>query len=153
MSRLSNSERLTPRMRDALQQAARAPIRTTRPQSHRNPPQTPRKATLEALTRRGLLKPSERLNRRGEPIVEWAITEAGRQALEPRVVVRRDRPRFLAAQPHQIKYDYTYDPSKALLNAGEVLDPPSDAWDAGARERWNTVRDRRARARQIGRAA
>lgn len=92
-------------------------------------PQHP--ATLAALVRRGFVEQRDLRNRKGYRVQAWFVTDAGRKALEPVLVTRRDVPLYLA-RSGAIRYrklangrwavddesdgsgDYTTDPSRSI---------------------------------------
>jgi hypothetical protein len=145
---------VTERMREALLEARKGPLRRVHDGTEGKPPWPAPAASLAALVKHGLLARSERKSKNGNRVQEWTLTDAGREALKPPPAkVVQARPVFLAARPQHIKADYTTDPSRALLGAGEVLDPPSVGWEREAVVRHAEVRDRRDAARRVRRAA
>lgn len=120
--------KLTARMRDTLHAATQQELRRTHTgPGHAAWPAPP--ATLAALVHRGLLNRTERRNRKGHKVTVWAITDAGRAALQPPDVVIVEKPRYLARGA--VKYrklsngrwaiddkdsssDYTLDPRKSV---------------------------------------
>lgn len=118
---------LTDRQRSALNDAIKQPLQRRPPD--RTWPANP--STLHSLTRRELVTYSKRRTRAGHLLEEWAITQTGRDALEPRLVIKRDRPLYLAHCGH-IRYrqlpngrwavntsgdgnaDYTSDPRQSI---------------------------------------
>lgn len=89
--------RLTPHMRHALTTARTGEIRRTLTPGPGAPPWPHPAATLYALERHELVVRSERRNRRGEVMIVWAISDAGRQALEPEEIIKTERPLYLAS--------------------------------------------------------
>jgi hypothetical protein len=88
--------RLTAHMRQALITASHQDgLRRTHETLHGQPPWPAPPMTLHALNRRGLVTYTRILNRKGDPVDIWRITEAGRQALNPPARNNRHRPRFL----------------------------------------------------------
>jgi hypothetical protein len=90
-------------MRAALEQAQREPLRRLHPLCG-IAPWPAHHVTLAALVAQGLLEHAEHLTRRGLRLEEWTITDAGRQALEPIVIDRPDRPRYLAPAGGALRY-------------------------------------------------
>jgi hypothetical protein len=108
---------LTANMREALQHAAKDPLRRVHKPGPGRPPWPASPSTLRALERRGLLEHTVIRNRHAHKVEVWTATEAGRQALEP--PQRRqpvDRPRFIA-RPSRGGGDYTVSPQRALDTA------------------------------------
>jgi DNA-binding PadR family transcriptional regulator len=95
---------LTRPMRDTLEQAARQELRRV----HDTPrPEWPaHHSTLAALVRHGLLAYSTRKSKRRHEIEAWAITDSGRDALQPREVFRQE-PDYYLARGGSISYRLT----------------------------------------------
>jgi hypothetical protein len=146
--------KLTPRMREALLDAAKhvEGLRRTHDEQAGKPSWPHPAATLHALVRHGLLEPRELRNRKGYRIQAWFITDTGRQALEPVVVVKRDTPLYLArgggCTSNPKRSIDTDSPPDAihLVVAVEASGPVNPAW------RENAERNRR-RARSDQNAA
>jgi hypothetical protein len=136
-------------MHDTLEQARRMPLRRVHDTEPAPPPWPAPWQSLHALVAHGWLTRAERLSRRRTRLEEWTITDEGRVALDPPPVIRQARPLYLAAKPQHIRADYTRNPARALLSAGEVLDDPESVWAAEAAQRHAGAGDRRARARQL----
>jgi len=88
--------RLTPAMRDALRRARHEPLRRVHRPGPGHPAWPASAPALAALARRELVKRSADISRRGYRMDVWTITDRGRAALEPRRVIRRLRPLYLA---------------------------------------------------------
>jgi hypothetical protein len=151
-------------MRDALdrRRSPHAPLRRVlKPGPARRPnrPATPRwpahPGTLHALERRELVARGEIRNRDGWPVTTWTITDAGRQALEPPEIFRRERDVYLAHPNPDISGDYTTDPRRGRDELPLVLDPDSldSAWAQLSAERRAMTETPRARARRLARSA
>jgi hypothetical protein len=141
-------------MRDALNAAACNPLRRTHDTAHGKPPWPAHPATLAALVRHGFLVRTEKRNRRAHRVEEWAITDTGREALNPPPRHRPDRPLYMA-RCGAIQYrvlpngrwavagggseDYTTDPRKSIDvdrgTAVEVMPVDLERFAARARER------------------
>jgi hypothetical protein len=150
--------RLTRPMRNALEDAVRQELRRV----HDTPgpaawPAHP--STLAALVRHELLTRSTRRSKRGHQLDAWTITDAGRAALQPRDIFRRQPDLYLThAVPETTTGghgEFTTDPRRALCREGDaaVIDPDTldDAWSQVSTERRHAAQDRRARARRAAR--
>jgi hypothetical protein len=146
--------KLTARMRDALEQARHAPLRRVLKPGPGAPPWPAHPGTLHALKRRELLARGELRNRDGWPVTTWTITDAGRQALQPPEIFRRERDVYLAHPNPDISGDYTTDPGRGRDEL-PVLDPDSldSAWAQLSAERRAMTETPRARARRLARSA
>jgi hypothetical protein len=119
-------------MRDALEDTSRRieGLRRTFDDKAGHPTWPHHPATLAALVRRGLLEPREVRNRKGYRVQAWFITDAGRRALEPVLVIKRDVPLYLAPVSGRTSnpgraVDYDRHPVTGRLMAVEALNPPS----------------------------
>lgn len=154
--------RLTRLMRNALEDAVRQELRRI----HDTPgvaawPAHP--STLAALVRHELLARSTRRSKRGHQLDAWTITDAGRAALRPRDIFRREPDLYLTravpatALGVAAHGEYTTNPEHALCREGDapVIDPDTldSAWTQISTERRHAAQDRRARARQAARNA
>ena len=112
--------KLTPTMRNALHEASRRieGLRRTFDDKPGRPTWPAAPSTLAALVRHGLLESRELRNRKGYRIQAWFITDTGRRALEPVLVVKRDTPLYLAPGG-----GYTTNPKRSI----DVDSPPADA--------------------------
>jgi hypothetical protein len=101
-----------------------------------------------------LVARGELRNRDGFPVMTWTITDAGRQALEPPEIFRRERDVYLAHPNPDISGDYTTDPRRGRDEL-PVLDPDSldSAWAQLSAERRAATETPRARARRLARSA
>jgi hypothetical protein len=137
-------------MREALTTALKAPLRRLHDHPENKPPWPAHHTTLRSLVLRGLLEHSEHRTRRGWLLEEWAITDAGREALEPVQITRRPSPRFMA-RSGGIRYkklapvkpgdlgrwvideaehegDYTSDPRRSIdTDGGRAVEVVTDA--------------------------
>lgn len=77
--------KLTPSMREALTTTLKGALRRTHTPGPGKPPWPAAATTLHALVRHGFLVRSELRNRHGVPYTQWDITDAGRDALQPKV--------------------------------------------------------------------
>jgi hypothetical protein len=127
------------KMRDALEDTSRRieGLRRTFDDKAGHPTWPHHPATLAALVRRGLLEPREVRNRKGYRVQAWFITDAGRRALEPVLVIKRDVPLYLAPVSGRTSnpgraVDYDRHPVTGRLMAVEALNPPSPDWQERA---------------------
>lgn len=146
--------KLTASMRAALQQARHAPLRRVLEPGPGAPAWPAHPGTLHALERHKLLTRGEIRNRHGQPVTTWTITTAGRQALEPPEIFRRERDVYLAHPNPDLSGDYTTDPRRSRDEL-PVLDPDSlnNAWAQISAERRASAETPRDRARRLARNA
>ena len=140
---------LTPRMRAALEAAARpGGLRRHHKPGPGRPPWPAHPATLRALERRGLIEQEDGVNARCERVQTWRATEQGRELLAElaRPVRLRHRPVWIS-RPSRGSGDYTTIPSRAI-DPLETVDAPEHMIRA-ARVRHADAQDRRARARRL----
>lgn len=115
---------LTPNMRAALKAARAQPLRRVHDGRAGRPPWPAPAPTLAALARRELVRRGALVSRKGHRVDTWTITDAGREALEERFVVRRPRPLLIAeGWP-----DFTRDPGRAMRGEPGVLPDDEPAW-------------------------
>jgi hypothetical protein len=109
---------------------------------------------LAALVRRGFLTRERIKHRRtGAPVDVWSITDAGREALVPKPVKRRDTPQQLRVATGGTKF----------MQGGVWVDIPIPEpekvkaddlgyhWATAARDRHEGSRDKAARSKQLAR--
>jgi hypothetical protein len=144
----ARSVKLTAGMRDALQRARAGPLRRTHTTGPGRSPWPAPWQTIHALEARGLLAHTERPNRNGDRLEEWAITDAGRQALD-------QPPRARRAGVSRIRVPGG---STRIMQLGTWIDvgmpepepmTPAPGWVAAARVRHADVEDRGDHARRI----
>jgi hypothetical protein len=146
--------RLSAQMRETLAEAARNPLRRLHDQLEGKPPWPAHPATLRALEQRGLLNKSRRRTRKSWWLDEWAITDQGREALNPKPAKSRsDKPVYLA-RPSRSTGDYTYN-RKYAIDDLEVIPPSSldRKWAAQADIELADARNRKNAARHAARQA
>lgn len=143
--------RLTKPMRETLELARKQELR--RVHDGNGSPPGPHINTLNALVRHELLAASERRTRRGHRLQAWTITDAGRQALQPREIHRTEE-LFYLNHTGRGAGDYTNDRTRAADDV-PVLDPDTlhSAWRQRAEQRKAAAEDPRERARRLARAA
>lgn len=146
--------RLTPTMRAALEAARKGPLRRTHDHSREGrPPWPAAHNTLAALLDRGLLEHEVRRNNAGWWMEQWAITDAGREALLPPRRTARDTPRLM----HGAAPTTTYPMQGGVWVTRTVPEPemltPSPEWDRRGKARHARDRDRKKAARSLGRRA
>jgi hypothetical protein len=92
--------KLSAPMRNALEAAARNPLRRTHDTTAGKPSWPAHPSTLAALVDekhgRGYLVRTEERNRKGFRVDVWTLTDAGREALHPPPRFRPDKPLFMA---------------------------------------------------------
>lgn len=146
--------RLTARAWETLTEARRGPLRRVHDVEHGQPRWPAHPSTLLSLVRRGLLACGERKSKKGHRLQEWTITDDGLEALNPPAVVRREPVRSLsakgAARTRMMQFGVWVD---VAAPEPEPVDPADvdAAWFGGALERHSEQRDRKERARQLGR--
>jgi DNA-binding PadR family transcriptional regulator len=150
-TRCQNAARLTQKMRAALVEASRNPLRRLHDDLEGKPAWPAHPATLRALEARGLVEKTRRRTRKGWWLDEWAITDNGRQALAPASLVRADRPVYMA-HPSRTTGDYTSDPSRTFDRL-EVMDVGliAEQWRQDSDLRRAAGEDRRCQARRLSR--
>jgi DNA-binding PadR family transcriptional regulator len=150
-TRCQNAARLTQKMRAALVEASRNPLRRLHDDLEGKPAWPAHPATLRALEARGLVEKTRRRTRKGWWLDEWSITDNGREALVPASLVRADRPVYMA-HPSRTTGDYTSDPSRTFDRL-EVMDVGllGAQWIDDSALRYAASEDRRARARRLSR--
>lgn len=131
--------KLTENMRTVLERAKKQALQRRHTNTPGATPWPAHHSTLRRLVELELVTYIERDSRAGNRLELWEITPAGVQALEPRLTIIKDRPRYLAAAG-AIKYkklpptspvdrgrwtvdeagtgpgDYTSDPTKSIDN-------------------------------------
>jgi hypothetical protein len=150
-TRCQDVARLTQKMRDALVEASRNPLRRLHDDLAGKPAWPVHPATLRALEARGVVEKTRRRTRKGWWLDEWAITDKGRQALVPASLVRADRPVYMA-HPSRTTGDYTSDPSRTFDRL-EVMDVAliAEQWRQDSDLRRAAGEDRRGQARRLSR--
>jgi hypothetical protein len=150
-TRCQNVARLTQKMRVALVEASRNPLRRLHDDLEGKPAWPAHPATLRALEARGLVEKTRRRTRKGWWLDEWSITDNGRQALVPASLVRADRPVYMA-HPSRTTGDYTSDPSRTFDRL-EVMDVGliAEQWRQDSDLRRAAGEDRRCQARRLSR--
>jgi hypothetical protein len=147
--------RLSPNMRAALEESRRGPLRRVHDIDHGQPAWPAHPATLRALVNRDLLTTGERKSRKGHRIEEWTITDDGRSALNPPVVVRREVVRSLRAPGGSTRMMQLGYWVEARTPEPEPVDPDEvdAAWFGAAARRHAEAMDRRVAARRARRVA
>jgi len=144
---------MTTKMRDTLEVVRRGGLRRVHDDGPGRPPWPAPWQTLYALERRELVVRSRRISRKGWPIDEWAITEAGREALSPRPRTRRasvDRLRIAGGSTRSMQAGEWVE---VRIPEPERMPDPDPRWALVARERHLDAQDRREQARRIRRSA
>lgn len=152
--------KLTPAMRAALEKAKREDglRRVHNPTLPGKPAWPANASTLAALVRHYLVTRTDDSNRNGWPRTTWAITAAGREALEPPEVHRDQRDEYVMRGPTPVDYEW----ASTTTIAGDhvrrraplakvrpdTLDPK---WAADAATRHADAQDRKDRARRLAR--
>src|SRR4051812_27809352 len=117
--------RLTGRMLEALTRAKHAPLRRVHLPGPGRPPWPAAPSTLAALVRHELVVVGTTRNRDGWPVQTWAITAAGRLALDPPPRERVQRAKFLAHTVTEHGYlqpAYTDDPRRAMRDEAGAIE-------------------------------
>lgn len=140
---------MTPKMKAALEMAAKQEIRRVWDETPGLPPWPAPASTLAALVRNGYVERTERLSKAGHRIVGWRATDAGRMALKGPVRVAEERPRYLA-RPGKNRGDYTSDPRHRIDHL-EVAGQASLKWRRIAEAERLDAKDRREVARELAR--
>jgi hypothetical protein len=143
---------MTSRMLEALRAAQNGPLRRVHDVEHGRAPWPAHHATIRALVDKGLLeKPRRRVSRNGHPIDEWFATDAGREALKPRHVAKREAVRCLRVPGGSTRMMQLGTWVQLRSPEPEPVDPDEvdAAWFGAAAERHAEARDKRERAQQI----
>jgi len=137
-------------MRDTLEVVRRGGLRRVHDGVGRPPWPAPWQ-TLYALQRRELIVRTERLSRKGDRVEEWAITEAGREALSPPVVPRRETVRSLRAPGGSTRPMQLGIWIDTRMPEPEPVDPAgiNPEWKRRAHERHVEAESPRQRARRL----
>lgn len=137
---------MTGRMRTALQDALRSPVRRVHDQEHGRPAWKHHPATLHALRKRGWLEYVELRSRQGNLVQQWSVTELGRAALRPPKLVGTEKPVFMA------RVSGTTSERAMAIDDAELADPPSAAWLRVSREKRAGAQDPRKVAGKLARS-
>ena len=138
--------KLTARMRETLQHAAKQDLRRVHDDKPGKPPWPAPPATLYALVRHELLEHARVRNRKGWHVDLWTITDTGRQALIPRELVIPDRPVYLNRWVSS-GGDYTHNRHRASDDLEVIFYLPQ--WDRAATLRLAGAAHLQTRARRI----
>jgi hypothetical protein len=146
---------VTERMREALLEARKGPLRRVHDGTEGKPPWPAPAASLAALVKHGLLVRSERKSKNGNRVQEWTLTDAGREALKPKQVVRREAVRSLRVPGGSTRMMQGGVWVDAAMPEPEPVDPDEvdAAWFGAAAVRHAEARDRREAARRLSRNA
>jgi DNA-binding PadR family transcriptional regulator len=146
---------VTERMREALLEARKGPLRRVHDGTEGKPPWPANPCSLAALVKHGLLDRSERKSKSGNRLDEWTITDEGRSALNPPAVVKRDVVRSLRAPGGSTRMMQLGYWVEARTPEPEPVDPDEvdAAWFGAAARRHADAMDRREAARRVRRAA
>jgi hypothetical protein len=146
---------VTERMLEALSAAENGPLRRVHDVEHGQAPWPTHPCSLAALVRQGLLERSSRISKKGHRIDEWHINDAGREALKPKPVVKRDPVRSLRVPGGSTRVMQGGVWVDAGMPEPEPVDPDEvdAAWFGAGAERHAEARDRREAARRVRRAA
>jgi hypothetical protein len=143
---------VTSNMREALETAAKAPLRRVHDQDHGSARWPAPAVTLYALRRRGLVDYIEIKSRQGNLVQEWRINDAGKQALQPPKLVGTEKPVF-PAKGGGTTSDWTravdHDPKMGAL---DEMGAPSEAWLRVARVKFAGAQDSRKAASRAARS-
>ena len=144
--------KLTAKMHDALEQAARQELRRVHDDKPGQPAWPSHPSTLAALVGHELLERSSRTSKQGHRMDIWTITELGVRVLNPPPRLVRDSPRLMHRAYATTLFMQGGVWVQRSMPEPEQVTAPEGFVEAG-RARHREAQDRRERARKIRRSA